>query len=103
MCAVKSMPTSRGKRDAGTLMSPPFAYKNTVSRGNGIGYIRWLQSIHEGTSGNADLCAHFFRRAESLLGTHGTMGLIATKTIAQGDTRLTSLANLLAKGMRISS
>lgn len=52
----------------------------------------------QGAHGNADLSAHFFRRADSLLGRHGTIGLIATNTIAQGDTRASALQPMLAKG-----
>jgi hypothetical protein len=44
---------------------------------------------------NADLSAHFFRRADTLLGAHGTIGLIATNTIGQGDTRQTGLQFLV--------
>jgi hypothetical protein len=44
------------------------------------------------------LCAHFFRRADGLLGEHGALGLIATKMIAQGDTRTTGLQHLVKAG-----
>ena len=47
--------------------------------------------MHAGSHGNADLVAHFFRRAFNLLRDGGTFGLIATNTIAQGDTRNTGL------------
>ncbi|MFO0614239.1 MAG: DNA methyltransferase, partial [Polyangiaceae bacterium] len=43
--------------------NPPFADKNTVSSTFGEVYIRWLQVVHEGAHGNADLSAHFFRRS----------------------------------------
>ena len=36
-----------------------------------------------GTHGNADLSAHFLRRADSLLAQRGSIGLVATNTIAQ--------------------
>ena len=49
----------------------------------GIGCLIGLPRSH----GNADLVAHFFRRAFSSLRTDGTFGLIATNTIGQGDTR----------------
>ena len=71
--------------------NPPFAGKNTVAAGNTRGYPDWLKETHEGSHGNADLVAHFFRRAFSLLRGGGTFGLIATNTIAQGDTRATGL------------
>jgi hypothetical protein len=71
--------------------NPPYGGKNTVIAGNREGYIDWLKTIHENSHGNADIVAHFFRRAFNLLGLHGCFGLIATNTIAQGDTRVTGL------------
>jgi hypothetical protein len=71
--------------------NPPFAGKNAIASGNPDRYLDWLQSLHEGAHGNADLVAHFFRRAFHLLRTGGTLGLIATNTIAQGDTRASGL------------
>ena len=71
--------------------NPPFAGKNTVSGANVPGYPDWLKLAHSESHGNADLVAHFFRRAFDLLRTGGTFGLIATNTIAQGDTRSTGL------------
>ena len=41
----------------------------------------WLKSNSCRIAGNADLVAHFFRRAFSLLRPDGAFGLIATKTI----------------------
>lgn len=76
--------------------NPPFAGKNAVVA-FGDGYLDWLLAIHEGAHGNADLSAHFFRRMARLLGAHGTMGLIATNTISQGDTRSTGLQHLVTK------
>ena len=54
--------------------NPPFAGKNTLVAGNP----RRLSStgsstIHEGAHGNADLVAHFFRRAFDLLRDGGTL------------------------------
>src|SRR5690606_5434704 len=54
-----------------------------------------------GSNGNADLSAYFFRRAHWLLGAHGTLGLIATNTIGQGDTRSAGLQALVRQGARI--
>lgn len=67
--------------------NPPFAGKNTLKSANGDGYIDWLKGLHEESHGAADLVAHFFRRAFNLLRDGGALGLIATNTIAQGDTR----------------
>ena len=78
--------------------NPPFAGKNTVSGANVTGYPDWLKLAHPESHGNADLVAHFFRRAFDLLRTGGTFGLIATNTIAQGDTRSTGLRWICENG-----
>lgn len=75
--------------------NPPFSGKNGISEAGGDEYIPWLQTVHVGSHGNADLSAHFFRRAFDLLCDHGTFGLISTNTIAQGDTRATGLKHLV--------
>ena len=71
--------------------NPPFAGRNTLLAACGEIYFEWLKAMHEESNGNADLAAHFFRRAFRLLREDGCMGLIATNTIAQGDTRFTGL------------
>lgn len=71
--------------------NPPFAGKNTLANGNVASYPDWLKQLHDESHGNADLVAHFFRRAFHLLRAGGTFGLIATNTIGQGDTRSTGL------------
>ena len=81
--------------------NPPFAGKNTVAAANVAGYPDWLKQVHEESHGNADLVAHFFRRAFELLRTSGTSGLIATNTIAQGDTRSTGLRWICNNGGEI--
>ena len=71
--------------------NPPFAGKNTTASGNTNHYPEWLQQIHKESHGNSDLVAHFFRRAFEMIRNEGTFGLIATNTIAQGDTRSSGL------------
>src|SRR5204863_1659302 len=71
--------------------NPPFAGKNTLVAGHSKDYLAWLKTVHPESHGNADLVAHFFRRAYELLHEGGAFGLIATNTIAQGDTRSTGL------------
>jgi hypothetical protein len=85
---------NRGIRTGGfdaMVGNPPFAGKNTLSKGSASGYLSWLKMLHEESHGNADLVAHFFRRAFTLLRDRGCFGLIATNTISQGDTRSTGL------------
>jgi len=71
--------------------NPPFAGKNTLTASNPTRYGDWLKQVHEESHGNADLVAHFFRRAFGLVRPEGCFGLIATNTIGQGDTRSTGL------------
>ena len=81
--------------------NPPFAGKNTVSSSNVDHYPHWLKEMHMESHGNADLVAHFFRRAFDLIRDGGTFGLIATNTIAQGDTRSTGLRWICNNGGEI--
>lgn len=81
--------------------NPPFAGKNTLIAGSPPGILDWLKRMHEGVHGNADLVAHFFRRAFRLLRQGGTFGLIATNTIRQGDTRSTGLRWICTHGGEI--
>lgn len=82
--------------------NPPFAGKNTIIAGNRDHYLSWLQTLHEGAHGNADLVAHFFLRAFGLLRQGGAFGLIATNTIGQGDTRASGLTKIISEGGAIS-
>lgn len=81
--------------------NPPFAGRTTIANANVDGYIEWLQNLHADSHGNADLVAHFFRRAFALVRNSGAFGLIATNTIAQGDTRTTGLRWLCEHGGEI--
>jgi hypothetical protein len=90
-----------GRKEGGFDMivgNPPFAGKNTIREGNRDGYLDWLKAIHPESHGNADLVAHFFRRAFNLLRHGGMFGLIATNTVAQGDTRSTGLRWICKNG-----
>ena len=81
--------------------NPPFAGKNTVAAGTRSGYGTWLQTFHRNSHGNSDIVAHFFRSAYNYLRDAGCLGLIATKTIRQGDTRQSGLQPILATGGQI--
>lgn len=81
--------------------NPPFIGGSKISTGFGSAYLDWILVIHDGAHGNGDLVAHFFRRAFALLRKGGAYGLIATNTIAQGDTRATGLQWICANGGNI--
>ena len=54
-----------------------------------------------GNRGTADLVAYFVLRAHTLLNNAGQTGLVATNTLAQGDTRTVGLDQLAASGVAI--
>jgi len=85
-----------GAMDA-VVGNPPFMGGSQLSGAFGAAYLAWVLALHPGAHGNADLSAHFLRRADTLLGERGTIGLIATNTIGQGDTRATGLQYLVAQ------
>jgi type I restriction-modification system DNA methylase subunit len=92
----------RGGFDA-FVGNPPFAGKNTIAEGSPDGILDWFKQLHAESHGNADLVAHFFRRCFDLLRPGGSLGLIATNTIAQGDTRSTGLRWICLNGGTIVS
>ena len=83
--------------------NPPFAGRETLREANVTGYADWLSNLHPRCHGQVDLVAHFFRRAFELLRDYGTLGLIATNTIAQGDTRAAGLGFICEHGGEVYS
>jgi hypothetical protein len=84
----------------GVIGNPPFLGGKRISTEHGDGYADWLRQMHD-SGKNGDLSAHFFRRADFILGKHGTIGLIATNTISQGDTQAAGLQALSRGGHQI--
>lgn len=81
--------------------NPPFLGGRRIRSALGSAYGLWLITIHEGANKNSDLVAHFFRRAFVLLRQGGHFGLLATNTIAEGDTRQSGLEWMLRNGASI--
>lgn len=81
--------------------NPPFAGGLTISGVHGNEYVAWGKAVLGLSSAKADLSAYFLLRTASLTGSHGTIGLITTNTIAQGDTREAGLAALVRQGLGI--
>lgn len=93
---------ARGGFDA-IIGNPPFLNGKDVSPAVGTNVREWLVNVvAEGARGNADLVAYFFRRAVALVRPRGCVGLIATNTLAQGDTREVGLDQMLAAGFTIT-
>lgn len=83
--------------------NPPFLGAKKVSPALGSSIREWLVNVlASGSKGNADLVAYFFLRAVALLDQRGTVGLIATNTIAQGDTREVGLERMVASGFTVT-
>ena len=81
--------------------NPPFLGGKRISIQNGLAYQTALKVQYAEAKGAADYCAYFFRRACQQLGLHGRVGLLATKTISQTDTREVGLDYLLREGWSI--
>jgi hypothetical protein len=78
--------------------NPPFIGGQRITGALGQPYRDYLvEYIAGGQRGSADYVAYFFLRAEGLLKSGGTAGLLATNTIAQGDTREVGLDQMTAR------
>jgi hypothetical protein len=76
--------------------NPPFTGGARVSRTSGDMYREHLVSIiADGRRGHADLCSYFFIRCMATLAPEGMLGLLATKSISQGDTRTVALSAIV--------
>lgn len=84
--------------------NPPFLGGIKISGAMGGDVREWLAGVlgRGGSGGRADLVAYFFLRATALLQPNGTLGLIATNTIAQGDTREVGLDAMVADGFTVT-
>ena len=83
--------------------NPPFLGGQKLTGAMGMNIRDWFVSaLANGTRGSADLVAYFFLRAHSLLKPTGTLGLIATNTLAQGDTRQVGLDQMVEQGFTIT-
>ncbi len=80
------------------LGNPPFMGGKRISSSFGAKYRHWLDVEFSPFINTADLCAAFFRRAFDLLRPGGRLGMIATNTLGQGDTRQSGLAVILKQG-----
>ena len=86
-----------------TVGNPPFAGVTSLSESTHDSYTDWIRNQNERTGGKCDLVAFFFRSVFFKLRTDGCFGLIATNTIAQGDTRQSGLMQIRKEGGEIYS
>ncbi|AUS81094.1 SAM-dependent methyltransferase [Actinoalloteichus sp. AHMU CJ021] len=83
--------------------NPPFLGGQKLTGTMGTNVRDWFVNVlANGRKGSADLVGYFLLRAISLLRPGGNLGLIATNTIAQGDTRDVGLDQVVASGFTIT-
>jgi hypothetical protein len=78
--------------------NPPFMGGRLLGRRLGLSYQEYLKFVRNGVVGSPDLCAYFFLRAFSLIGTRGYFGLLATKSITETGSRVVCLDQIIEKG-----
>jgi hypothetical protein len=79
--------------------NPPFQGGQKITGALGVPYREYLVSgLGRGKKGSADLVAYFYLQAFALARPHGVFGLLATNTIAQGDTREVGLEQITNDG-----
>jgi len=76
--------------------NPPFLGGTKISSSFGVEYKEWIYNQFEKSGNRMDFVAYFLRRCAQLCRIQGTIGLITTNTISQGDTREGGLTYLLS-------
>ncbi|MBN1170906.1 MAG: N-6 DNA methylase [Micromonosporaceae bacterium] len=83
--------------------NPPFLGGKKLTGAMGTNLRDWFVHQLAGEArGSADIVAYFFLRAFALLNPTGTLGLVATNTVAQGDTREVGLDQITSRGLTIT-
>jgi hypothetical protein len=83
--------------------NPPFLGGQRITGALGTAYRNYLVDVLAGgRRGSADFVSYFFLRAFSLIHNPGGLGLLATNTIAQGDTRDVGLDQLAVQNATIT-
>ena len=82
----------------GFVGNPPFIGGSKLSTLLGQGFSDWLANSYPGSNANSDLSAFFFRAAFRILRGGGSLSLLASNIICQGDTRQTGLEWITENG-----
>lgn len=84
------------------VSNPPYLGGRKIRGVLGGQYLKFLtEKLFRGSSGNADLCAFFVRRASKLVRSSGMLGVVASSSISEGDTREVGLQQLIDSGNTI--
>jgi hypothetical protein len=67
--------------------NPPYRHGSRISSDNGTDYLRFLVAQNVGVKGTSDLVVYFLRRSVGFSRSSGTIGLVTTKSIAEGDNK----------------
>lgn len=79
--------------------NPPFQGGQKITGALGAAFRDFnVRYVARGKRGSADLCAYFVLRMFDMLRAGGTLAMLATNTIAQGDTREVGLDQIEGKG-----
>jgi len=82
--------------------NPPFRGGTLISGTLGGDYREYLvEAVALGAKGRADFVGYMYLRSATVVRRGGNLGLLATNTIAQGDTREVGLDQLLGRGFCI--
>jgi hypothetical protein len=84
--------------------NPPFLGGAKITPSMGVAYRQMIaEHVSNGVSKtNTDLVAFFLMRCSALVGQEGALALLATNSLAQGDTRAVGLEQLLSSGWTIN-
>jgi hypothetical protein len=83
--------------------NPPYAGHVNLATSNHEHYTEYLRDYLGDIAGKCDLIGYFFRRLFLLVRKSGTLGLLATSTVRQGDTRSSGLRVICKDGGDIYS
>lgn len=78
--------------------NPPFLSGSRTSQMNGSTYFEFLLQKFPGSQHQCDLSSFFIRQCFEIIRNGGACGVIGTKTLAEGDTRVSGTAWILANG-----
>lgn len=82
--------------------NPPFLGGTKISGGLGVAYRQYLGAyIAQYNADRCDLVGYFARRLRTFLNGMGQVGIVATNSLAQGDTREAALDMLVSDGTEI--
>jgi hypothetical protein len=85
--------------------NPPFMGGSKIATELGVAYrdhlVRSIAGGRRGQRGQADLCTYFLCRLVSVVRADGDIGMLATNTISQGDTRIVGLDQLVGNPITI--